>query len=68
MAGVRDSELLRFEGWPRGINNRAAEEAVPPDALRAAKNFDLDDDDCCVPLLPSSDDEESSSLIDERTY
>ena len=43
MAGVRDSELLRFEGWPRGINNRAAEEAVPPDALRAAKNFDLDD-------------------------
>lgn len=43
MAGVPSSDLIALRGFPQGINNRAAEEAVPPGALRAAKNVDIDD-------------------------
>lgn len=43
MAGIRDDELITFDGFPLGINNRAPEESAPLNALRAAKNIDLDD-------------------------
>lgn len=44
MAGVKFNELITLKGFPKGINNRAKEEAVPDDALRAAMNIDLDRD------------------------
>lgn len=48
MAGVKDDELIRMAGWPRGVNNLSAESALPRDqngavvALREADNVDLD--------------------------
>lgn len=40
---VRDRELLTFNGWPAGMNNRLAEEDLPPDAARLALNVDFTD-------------------------
>lgn len=42
MAGVKGNELITLQGFPKGINNRAREEAVPSGALRAAVNVDID--------------------------
>lgn len=48
MAGVRDRQLVRAGGWPRGVNNIARESGLPVDengrrlALREAVNVDLD--------------------------
>ena len=41
--GVNDSELVKLNGFPKGINNVAAETSVPGGALRAAVNVVLDD-------------------------
>lgn len=41
--GVNDSELVKLNGFPKGINNVAAETSVPGGALRAAINVVLDD-------------------------
>ena len=43
MAGVSDKELLKLRGFPRGIDNISPETSVRPDALRAARNVDIDD-------------------------
>lgn len=43
MAGVDDKELLRFAGFPKGIDNVSPEQSVPSGALRAAVNVVLDD-------------------------
>jgi hypothetical protein len=39
---VKDSETVKFTGWPAGINNVQPEHSVPRDALRAAVNVQLD--------------------------
>jgi hypothetical protein len=41
MAGVRDKDLARFEGWPLGVDNVARETDVSAKALREAVNVDL---------------------------
>lgn len=50
MAAPSDKQLVRLSGWPAGIDNRSAEQALAHDdkgnvvALREAENVDLDKD------------------------